>query len=275
IKAGGAYLPIDPEYPNERIEYMLKDNNIEILITESKFVTGVRLDCKIIDINGMDLYSKDKTNLEIINKNKDLLYVIYTSGTTGNPKGVMIEQRSLINMMYGWIDNYNLNNFKVNLLQMASVAFDVFTGDLSRSLLTGGTMHICPEDLKLNLEGLYKLIKNNRINIIESTPNLLITFMNYLNENNLSIDSLKILILGSDSCPIEEYKRLVKKYGQTIRILNSYGVTEATIDSSYYEENIVSIQSNLVNTPIGKPFPNTKIYILDKHLNVIPTGIAG
>ncbi|WP_443659035.1 non-ribosomal peptide synthase/polyketide synthase [Clostridium algidicarnis] len=275
IKSGGAYMPIDPNYPDNRIDYMMKNSNAQILITESRLVADKNLRCKIIDITDEGIYSKDETNLEIINTTEDLLYVIYTSGTTANPKGVMIEQRNLINMVYSWIDNYSLNSFKVNLLQMASVAFDVFTGDLCRSLLTGGTMYICPSDIRINMNNLYKLIKDKEISILESTPSLVITFMEYVCENNFKLDNLKLLILGSDTCPVEEYKKLVKKYGQDMRILNSYGVTEATIDSSYYEESIDNIPVNIVNTPIGRPLKNTKFYILNDSYKLQPIGVIG
>ncbi|PFC07354.1 non-ribosomal peptide synthetase, partial [Bacillus cereus] len=275
IKSGAAYMPIDPDYPKERVNYILKNSDVDLLITESKFIDNVDLDCEIINIDEESVFINDKSNLDIINTQEDLLYVLYTSGTTGKPKGVMVTQGNLVNMVYSWTSHYQLNEFDVNLLQMASISFDVFSGDLCRSLLTGGTMYICPNDIKINMEELYRIIEENQISIFESTPSLISIFMDHVGERQLELSSLKLLILGSDSCSIEDYRRLARKYGKTMRVINSYGVTEATIDSSYYEEKTQNIPKGLINTPIGKPMHNTKFYILNETYEVQPIGVIG
>ncbi|WP_141525762.1 non-ribosomal peptide synthetase, partial [Bacillus cereus] len=275
IKSGAAYMPIDPDYPKERVNYILKNSDVDLLITESKFIDNVDLDCEIINIDEESVFINDKSNLDIINTQEDLLYVLYTSGTTGKPKGVMVTQGNLVNMVYSWTSHYQLNEFDVNLLQMASISFDVFSGDLCRSLLTGGTMYICPNDIKINMEELYRIIEENQISIFESTPSLISIFMDHVGERQLELSSLKLLILGSDSCSIEDYRRLARKYGKTMRVINSYGVTEATIDSSYYEGKTQNIPKGLINTPIGKPMHNTKFYILNETYEVQPIGVIG
>ncbi|MHB9940925.1 hypothetical protein CF065_04670 [Clostridium sporogenes] len=274
LKAGGAYLPIDPEYPEERIKYMLEDSKANILITQNHLVDRFKYNGKAINIDEDKWSSFDSSNLESINTSEDLVYVIYTSGTTANPKGVMIQHRNLINATYTWREHYNLIKYPVRLLQMASIAFDVFAGDLCRSLLNGGTMYICPNEVKSDFYLLYKTIEKYRINIFESTPSLIIPFMKYVSDNNLNIETVRLLILGSDNCPMEEYRKLVGLYGNYIRIINSYGLTEATIDSSYYEEKLDDIPQ-ISNTPIGKPLHNTKFYVLNNLLKLQPVGVYG
>ncbi|MCC5438880.1 non-ribosomal peptide synthetase [Clostridium botulinum] len=274
LKAGGAYLPIDPEYPEERIKYMLEDSKANILITQNHLVDRFKYNGKAINIDEDKWSSFDSSNLESINTSEDLVYVIYTSGTTANPKGVMIQHRNLINATYTWREHYNLIKYPVRLLQMASIAFDVFAGDLCRSLLNGGTMYICANEVKSDFYLLYKTIEKYRINIFESTPSLIIPFMKYVSDNNLNIETVKLLILGSDNCPMEEYRKLVDLYGNYIRIINSYGLTEATIDSSYYEEKLDDIPQ-ISNTPIGKPLHNTKFYVLNNLLKLQPVGVYG
>ena len=173
LKSGAAYVPIDPSYPEERITYIEKDSDAKI----------------VIDKNALDLFYKtqnkfSKENLKKINSPNDLVYVIYTSGTTGNPKGVMVENRNVVSIYYSWKYEYELDKIKVNLLQLASISFDVFVGDLCRSILNGGKMIVCSNDIKLNPEDLYHLMKTQKISILEGTPGLLMPLMNYIyNEN--------------------------------------------------------------------------------------------
>jgi len=274
IKSGGAYAAIDPDYPRDRIEYMLCDSGIKILLTEEKLADRISFTGKTLDIISESCYYGSGENLENVNKPGDLVYIIYTSGTTGKPKGVMIEHRSLINITYAWKRDYRLEEAGVRLLQLASFSFDVFAGDLSRALTNGGTMVICPGDRRADLEALYRMIKSYRINILESTPALLIPLMTYIHENMLEIESLKLLIIGSDSLPVEEYRKLKQWYSQKMRILNSYGLTEVTIDSSFYEKEAEEIQG-VGNVPIGRPMQNTQFYILDDKKRPQPVGTLG
>ncbi|KKB72066.1 MULTISPECIES: non-ribosomal peptide synthetase [Bacillus] len=274
LKAGGAYLPIDPEYPKERIEYMLKDSGADILLIQDHLIGSISFAGEIVNMSSPDAYASDRSNLEHINSSGDLAYVIYTSGTTGNPKGVMVEHGNLIHAHYNWRRHYELETFKVNLLQLASFSFDVFAGDLCRSLFNGGTMYIVPNDVKLEMNLLYEMIKKYHINIFESTPSFVIPFMKYIHHQHLDISGMKLLVMGSDSCAIKDYKWLVEQYGNSMRIINSYGVTEASVDSSYYEEDLENIP-DIANTPIGKPLDNTAFYILDSSLNPQPVGVYG
>ncbi|WP_415273475.1 amino acid adenylation domain-containing protein [Bacillus siamensis] len=274
LKAGGAYLPIDPDYPQERINFMLNDSLAELILTQGHYISRTNFHQEAINIDDLKLYHHDGSNLNTINSPSDLAYVIYTSGTTGTPKGVMVEHKNIINAHCAWRDHYGLPAFKVRLLQLASMSFDVFTGDLCRSLLNGGTMYIVSNHTKLDMELLHAEIEKHNINIFESTPGLIIPLMNYINDKKLNIDSLKLLILGSDSCPLNEYRKLLELFGDNIRILNSYGVTEAAVDSSYYEETYNRLPQ-IKNTPIGKPLNNTRFYVLNSSLTPQPLGVYG
>jgi len=274
LKAGGAYLPIDPEYPQDRIEYMLYDSDVRVLLTQAKFAEKLQFAGETIDIENPSIYMGNSYNLEIINKPEDLIYVIYTSGTTGKPKGVMVEHRNLINIADAWRKAYKLDETEIVLLQMASMSFDVFAGDLSRALLNGGKMVICPSDARVDPFSLYRLMKEHRINMFESTPALVIPFLEYIYDNGLQVDWLKLLILGSDSCLLADFRRLMERYFASVRILNSYGVTEATIDSSFYEAPAANIEGE-GNVPIGKPMQNTRFYILDENLKPKAIGQYG
>lgn len=274
LKAGGAYLPIDPDYPADRVRYLLEDSKANILLTQQKLMDNVEFSGTVLKLDDDTLYQGDGSNLSRINNSNDLAYIIYTSGTTGNPKGVMVEHQNVVNIALSWRKEYQLNDFEVSLLSIASFSFDVFTGDLARALTNGGKMIICPNEARFYPELLYEIIRKHRVNIIESTPSLVIPLMDCVYENNLEIDCLRVLILGSDVLSVSEFNKLISRFGSKMRILNSYGVTEVTIDSSYYEhlsdENISE-----THVSVGKPLQNTRFYILNSSLRLQPVGVVG
>ena len=277
LKAGGAYVPLDASYPRERLGFMLNDAAVPVLLTEKKLLGAIPdsaacVVCLDADLPTISKYS-DLDPMNAVTSN-DLAYVVYTSGSTGWPKGVMVEHRSLVNAAYAWRFAYKLDQMDVRSLQMASMSFDVFAGDLVRALTNGGRLIICPDDVRQDPQSLYKLLMKHRIDIFEATPGLIIPLMNYVHEHRLDFDFLKVLIIGSDSLPIEYYRSLIARFGAGMRIINSYGVTEATIDSSYFEASGTSMPSGNT-TPIGKPLQNTRFYILDQEFGDVPIGIAG
>jgi amino acid adenylation domain-containing protein len=272
LKAGAAYLPIDPEYPKERIAYLLSDSKATILLTHAKWQEQPDLDARIVVIENIE------ANIQVPEKRlispHQLAYVIYTSGTTGQPKGVMVEHRSLNNIARTWTQAYHLNTFKVSLLQMASFSFDVFTGDVVRALTNGGQLIICPSETRLDVESLYELINKHQVNIFESTPALIIPLMDHIYEQQKDISFLKLLILGSDSCPVAHFRKLVERYAPAIRIINSYGVTEACIDAGFYEEATDLLPAS-GNTPIGKPLENYTYQVCNSAHQLVPIGVPG
>ncbi|MCP5102655.1 MAG: amino acid adenylation domain-containing protein [bacterium] len=275
IKAGGAYLPLDPTYPRERIAFMLEDSKTRWLVTQKHLE-----DRMPGEYNG-DLYhiedprweTEDPGNPESIAGPRHLVYVIYTSGSTGKPKGVMVQHDQFVNVGMGWRKEYRLREMEVNLLQMAGFSFDVFAGDIARTFLNGGKMVINPAGV-LDPESFYRLLTIHRVTLVESTPSYLVPFMDYVYDNRLPIDSMQLLILGSDSCPVPDFRRLVQRFGKQMRIVNSYGVTEAAIDSSYYEEDEAGLPESS-NVPIGKPLPDMRFYILDSRRDLLPIGVPG
>ncbi|WFA84861.1 non-ribosomal peptide synthetase [Paenibacillus amylolyticus] len=205
---------------------------------------------------------------------EDLAYVIYTSGTTGKPKGVMIEHRSLVNTAAGYRREYRLDQFPVRLLQLASFSFDVFVGDIARTLYNGGTMVIVPKDDRLDPSRLHHWIEREQVTIFESTPALIVPFMEYVHEQGLELSGMELLITSSDSCSVADYRTLQERFGSSFRIINAYGVTEAAIDSSFYEEELAKLPQT-GHVPIGKAWLNAKFYIVDAHLNPVPVGVLG
>ncbi|SMO83546.1 amino acid adenylation domain-containing protein [Chryseobacterium rhizoplanae] len=277
LKMGAAYVPIDTEYPLDRIEYLIQESGAHILITDSaETVSNLSVSVKVIDLYAVQNEVADCISGNLTNQihPDNPAYIIFTSGSTGNPKGVIVNHRNLSNIANSWRDGYKLHEFSPNLLQLASISFDVFIGDFCRCLLNGGKMVICPGDFRGDPIALYEIIHEHQINILETTPGIILPLMRYIQENNLDISFMKLLILGSDTCLIEDFKWLLNSFSGHMRIINSYGTTETTIDSSYFESSLGLLPKE-GNVPIGKPMHNTSYFILNNNKKLVPVGVIG
>ncbi len=277
IKAGGAYVPIDPTYPPERIAHMLKDSNVTVLLTQHNLVPDLpdhdaEIICLDTDWVKIARYCDTKPALNVTSDN--LVYVIYTSGSTGKSKGVMVMHKTLVNQYKAWEETFRLRTDVSSHLQMASFSFDVFSGDLVRALCSGGKLVLVPRDLLLEAEKLYQLMRNEKVDIAEFVPAVLRNLVQYLDNTGQDLNFMKVLIAGSDVWYVGEYKRFLNFCSPTTRLLNTFGLTEATIDSSFFESKDLNLSLERL-VPIGIPFNNTKIYILDQHIQPLPIGIPG
>ncbi|MBD2682799.1 amino acid adenylation domain-containing protein [Nostoc paludosum FACHB-159] len=277
LKAGGAYVPLDPAYPPERLAYILNDSQVSVLVTTENLLARLpkiqgSVVCLDRDSNSIVTQSQ-QTIISGVNS-ENLAYLIYTSGSTGKPKGVAIAHRNLVNAYFAWEDAYQLQTSCNNHLQMASFSFDVFSGDLVRALCSGGKLVLCPREWLLEPEKLYELMQKEKIDCAEFVPAVFRNLIEYLKITEQKITFLRLLILGSDTWYMEEYQLFKQFCGTEIRLINSYGVSEATIDSSYFESTKVNLFATRA-VPIGRPFANTKIYILDRYLQPVPIGVPG
>ena len=268
LKAGGSYIPIAPDYPDERIEYMLKDSNSTILLTTNK--DRIKTDKKIIDINlGSTIYTKNKENVENISKPEDLSYLIYTSGSTGTPKGVMLKQKNLTNF-YNAMKNtikYLKDGKQHKIISITTVSFDIFIFETLMSLTKGLTLYMTNENEQKITSQLENLIKQNEIEILQTTPSVMKFHLDNL-ENKEDIKSLKYIMLAGEPLP----KTLVDKLKETIpgvTIYNGYGPSETTIFSTTRDVTDLDIVT------IGRPIANTQIYILNKNKKLMPQGAIG
>jgi amino acid adenylation domain-containing protein len=277
LKAGGAYVPLDPDYPSERLAYMLEDSQMPVFVTTQKLSAALpehqaRVVCLDLDwgINSADSNVAPVTSVT----DENLAYVIYTSGSTGKPKGVAIAHQNLVTAYLAWEDVYQLRTSCTSHLQMASFSFDVFSGDLVRALCSGAKLVICPRKWLIEPEKLYELMLQEKVDCAEFVPAVLRNLIQYLERTKQDLSFMRLLIVGSDSWHIKEYQQFQRFCSAQTRLINSYGASEATIDSSYFESTALSLSIDRL-VPIGRPFANTQIYILDSHLQPVPIGVAG
>ncbi len=276
LKVGAAYLPLDIRYPQERIAYMLQDAAVSVLITQKSGLDRLpQQDAQVICLDThQDIVHAPVGNPVAPVAQDSRAYVIYTSGSTGQPKGVAVAHRSLVNAYFAWEDAYQLKQRTSSHLQMASFSFDVFTGDWVRALCSGAKLVLCPREILLDAEQLYSLICREAVDCAEFVPAVFRQLANYLENSHQNLNFMRVLVVGSDFWSMAEYQKFRRICGEQTRLINSYGVTEATIDSCYFElqgdDNAADVA-----VPIGRPFANTQLYVLDPAMQPVPVGVTG
>jgi amino acid adenylation domain-containing protein/thioester reductase-like protein len=277
LKAGGAYVPLDPSYARPRLQFMLEDARVQVLLSQRSLRESLPAhpaEVVSLDADWEAIGRESGENPGRRLRPEQLAYVIYTSGSTGRPKGVMVSHGSVENAYRAWERDYGLGEGVRCHLQMASFSFDVCTGDVVRALGSGAKLVLCPKEVLLQAERLYGLMVREGVDCAEFVPAVVRPLMEHLSRSGTDLTFMKLMIVGSDVWYGGEYEALSRYVGESTRLVNSYGVAEATIDSSYYEgRGEVLEREGLV--PIGRPFANTRMYVVDRRGEPVPVGVTG
>jgi amino acid adenylation domain-containing protein len=268
LKSGGAYLPLDPAYPKERIAYMLDDSKVRIIISEEKYLNYLpdsSFQWIVLDQINEELSKEKDTNPESRILTNHLAYVMYTSGSTGNPKGVGIEHKNIVRLVKN-INYANLTN-NTKLLKTGAFSFDASTFEVWGILLNGGELFIFPKENLLDHQLLKEKIKENGITLMWFT----VSWFNQLVDIDVDLfKPLESVMVGGDKLSVKHIDK-IKKALPHLEVINGYGPTENTTFSLYHKIEDI----NGEDIPIGKPITNTTVYILDKYLNLLPIGVQG
>ena len=252
LKSGACYIPIDPEYPQDRIEYMLNNSNAKLLLTFKRLKNKVTFDNK--------LYNSNKDNLININEPDDLAYIIYTSGSTGKPKGVMLKHSNINNFIQGMCNVVDFNSRKT-IVSVTTISFDIFVLESLLPLQRGLKIVIANENEQNDARLFNALCLKNNVNIIQTTPSRFQVLISNLNELDY-LEGITDILVGGESFP----KMLLEKLQQLTKanIYNVYGPTETTVWST------VKNLTDETSITIGKPISNTRCYILDNNKKLLP-----
>jgi amino acid adenylation domain-containing protein len=265
LKAGGAYLPIDINSPENRIKLMIEDSQIDIILTSSSNKKEYHPE-NIILLDSQEIYSGDSTNLEKINNSDNLAYLIYTSGTTGKPKGTLITHKNVVNYI-DWASKTYVKGERLNFPLYTSISFDMTVTSVFTPLFTGNSIIIYQgSDKDVLIE---KVVGDTRIGIVKATP----SHLKLIRSKHISGDHIKRIIVGGEQLETSLAKDIFENFNRKAEIYNEYGPTEATVGCMIYTYDYQNDHRIVVS--IGKPIQNTQIYLLDKQMRPVPSGIEG
>jgi amino acid adenylation domain-containing protein len=274
LNAGGAYLPIDPELPQERIDYMLNDSGTGILLTAGDIESGINS----ASVSNISTISPGTEKIPAIGHRppattyptlQNLAYVIYTSGSTGKPKGVMVPHRGVSNRLRWMQEAYGLTGAD-RVLQKTPFSFDVSVWEFFWTLLSGALLVMARPGGHKDSAYLVETINREKITTLHFVPTMLQVFLE--DPGIGTIGSLKRVICSGEALPPEYRDRFFGRFGAAVELHNLYGPTEASVDVTSWA---CAADSQRHTVPIGKPIANTQIYILDRHSNLAPIGVHG
>ncbi|WP_199777801.1 non-ribosomal peptide synthetase, partial [Lysinibacillus sp. FJAT-14745] len=256
LKAGGAYLPIDPSLPIDRIRFMLNDSGTNVLLegTESRHITKDLQNINVVDL--CECKGEKEQNLKLISKPNNLAYVIYTSGTTGTPKGVMVENGNVVNLVT-WMLKNEYHESEV-ILQKTTFTFDLSIWEFFVGYLAGAKLVLLPVEDEMDPSKIAEQIKKHHVTRTSFVPSVLEGFTSYVNSE--VTQSLRKIQLSGEALPVELANRFNQICNGKVGLINSYGPTETTVFATSLD---VPTDFNLDFVHIGRPISNTKIYILN------------
>jgi amino acid adenylation domain-containing protein len=275
LKAGGAYLPIDPDAPVERLRFMLEDARIEVVLTVESLCDGLPVD--LPHVICLDTDRKEIDDCSAVpplrrTTGGHLAYVIYTSGSTGRPKGVMIEHLALANFTLAAIEQYGIRA-EDRVLQFAATSFDTHIEEVFPCLTQGGTMVLRTDDM-LDCRTFLQLCGQLQLTFISLPTGFWHELTTAVAEEGLQVPpTLRLLVIGGEQVLSERVATWFRCVGNRVRLLNTYGPTEATVVATAAE--LCGSDGQESRVPIGSPLGNVRVYVLDGCRQLTPVGVPG
>ncbi|MEY3866260.1 MAG: hypothetical protein RLZZ338_151 [Cyanobacteriota bacterium] len=276
LKAGAAYVPLDAQNPWERLEYIINDAKLSVLLTTQALVSTIpSADSIIVYLDKEETFSNYSSQNPISDVKPDsLVYVIYTSGSTGKPKGVLVEHRNVVRLFHATQEWYKFNSSDVWTL-FHSYAFDFSVWEMWGALLYGGRLVIVPYLISRSPEDFYHLLAHEKVTVLNQTPS---AFRQLISIEELLKSppelSLRLVIFGGEALDLQSLRPWFKRHGDAKpQLVNMYGITETTVHVTY--RPLTEADLNSKGSVIGRAIPDLQLYILDSYLQPVPIGIPG
>lgn len=273
LKAGAAYVPLDPAYPAARLTFMMEDAGISILLTQRQLTESLpKLESKIIclDADWQTIAQESDRELARSTGGEDLAYLIYTSGSTGKPKGVLGTHRATINRCQWMWNTYPFEQGEV-CCQKTALSFVDSIWEIFGPLLQGVPTVILPDELVKDPEQLLVALEAQAVTRIVLVPSLLQVLLDKEDDLARHLSQLRLCVCSGEALPLDLARRFREQLPHCI-LLNLYGSSEVAADATYYQVKELQLATNV---PIGRPIANTTIYLLDRHMQPVPIGVPG
>ncbi|BAU09879.1 McnA [Leptolyngbya sp. NIES-3755] len=256
LKAGGAFVPLDPTYPKERLELLMSDAQVTVLLT---------------NLDEVESFSAAPVQSNV--KNNNLAYVIYTSGSTGKPKGVMIEHQSMVNHNLAVIREYELEECD-RVLQASALSFDIAIEEIFPTLICGATLVLRSPDCLMSTRQFLQFVEAYQITVLNLPTALWHQIVYGLTELDLVLPSaVRLVVVGGEKASRSTYLTWFERVGNYPRWLNTYGPTEATVIATVYDPIRSGFDQGELS--IGSAIDNVQTYVLDAQMQPVPIGVAG
>lgn len=279
LKSGGAYLPLDADYPTERLEYMLRDSQVRVLMTQQDQLvrlpaTNAHSIC--LDSEWAQIAKCPESAIAGTDALDNLAYVIYTSGSTGHPKGVMIEHRSIANYVRAFTKIVDLTR-RDRVLQFASLSFDTAAEEIFPCLSAGATLVLRTATMVDSVSGFLDRCRDVTVTVLDLPTaywHELVTRMAL--ERIPFPSSVRTVIIGGERVLPQIVQRWTNVIGTAVRLINTYGPTETTVAATWSELTGLGADHDIVgDLPIGRPIPHASVFVLDRNEQPVPVGVAG
>jgi fengycin family lipopeptide synthetase D len=270
LKAGGAYLPMDVDYPRERIDYLIEDSGMTILLASRDLQMQVSPMVTVLLIEATAGLTEEVV-INHINQASDLCYIIYTSGTTGRPKGVMIEHRNVVRLLFNEQFQFDFDQDDVWTM-FHSHCFDFSVWEIYGALLFGGKVIIIPKAIARDTKAYLDILVKEQVTILNQTPSAFYNLVQAILAQPGAKLSLREVIFGGEALSPARLKDWRVLYPD-VKLVNMFGITETTVHVTYKEIGDEEIEGNISN--VGKPIPTLSVYLFDEYMKPVPRGITG
>lgn len=276
VKAGGAYLPLDPRYPKDRLAFMVEDAKPPVILTQydlKEMLPDVASQVIALDADWAEVEREETGDLVCAARPENLAYIIYTSGSTGRPKGCQITHANVVRLFYATQQWYGFDDRDVWTM-FHSYAFDFSVWELWGALIYGGRVVVVPYLVSRSPEEFYRLLESERVTVLNQTPSSFRQLMHAEEMLGISPDlALRYVIFGGEALEMQSLRPWFERHGdQKPQLVNMYGITETTVHVTYRP---LSLKDTAAGSVIGCPIPDLQVYLLDRHLQPTPIGVPG